>query len=67
MKEENLDEAISAKRAKGVGCRFFGSILVFTGLLGFMVTLKTDLSTGYFDYALLCSGAVLLLAGSLRR
>ena len=67
MKEENIDEAITAKRAKGVGFRFFGAILVFTGLLGLLVTLKTGLSTGAFDYILLISGAVLLLAGSLRK
>ncbi|MFQ5354523.1 MAG: hypothetical protein ACE5DR_06200 [Thermodesulfobacteriota bacterium] len=67
MKEEKLDEVMNTKRAKGVGCRFFGSVLVFTGLLGSMVSLKTGIGAGYFDYMLLISGAALLLVGSLRK
>jgi len=61
------EKRVERRRPRGVGCRFFGSILIFTGLLNSMVALKAELSGSTIDYALLISGAALMVFGSIRK
>ncbi len=66
MNNEKKDKTNSAKRQKGVGWRFFGAVLLFTGLLNTMITLKGNLPSDPFNYVLLISGTFLMLLGYLR-
>jgi len=67
MKTDTHGKAEAERKTKGVGCKFFGSILLFTGLLNSLVAFKSGLSRGRVDNALLISGAALLIIGSLRK
>ncbi|MFQ5479736.1 MAG: hypothetical protein ACE5DW_00470 [Thermodesulfobacteriota bacterium] len=66
MNNKTKDKTISTKKVRGVGWRFFGAILLFTGLLNTMITLKADLSADPFNYALLISGGALMFLGHLK-
>lgn len=48
---------------RGAGASFFGFVLVSTGLLNTMLSLKAGQSMGLFSYLPIILGAVFILAG----
>lgn len=56
------DGAIKPER--GAKQRFGGSVLLFVGFLDAAMALKTGEGAGWFDYALIACGALLLVAGA---
>ncbi len=63
--EENAHRGRTTKRRRGSLRKFFGCVLVFTGLLNTLLLLKAGLAAEGLDYALIVLGMALLASGLL--